>query len=93
MRPGQPEALKGTCLEDRRGYRFPLLRRRLPEGCLVRLMNAAPTDWLDRREIRNHWAVLTDETEEEAEIIAEAFRERRKTGLPATSGHWNREVE
>ena len=31
------------------GHRFPLLRQRLPEGCLVRLMNALPTEWTDRK--------------------------------------------
>ena len=41
---GHPDALKGQVLEDRKGYRFPLLRQRLPEGCLVELMNALPTD-------------------------------------------------
>ena len=90
---GHPDALAGTVLEDRRGYRFPLLRQRLPEGCLVRLMNALPTDWLDKREIRNPWVELTNETPEEAAIVAEAFLDGRKTGLQATSGHWNRTVE
>ena len=41
---GHPDALVGQALEDRKGYRFPLLRQRLPEGCLVQLMNAFPTD-------------------------------------------------
>ena len=41
---GHPDALRGQVLEDRKGYRFPLLRQRLPEGCLVQLMNALPTD-------------------------------------------------
>ena len=41
---GHPDALKDQVLEDRKGYRFPLLRQRLPEGCLVQLMNAFPTD-------------------------------------------------
>ena len=41
---GHPDALEGQVLEDRKGYRFPLLRQRLPEGCLAELMNAFPTD-------------------------------------------------
>lgn len=36
--------LKGTSLTDRKGYEFPLQRIRLPEGCLVRLLNTRPTE-------------------------------------------------
>ena len=41
---GSPDALKGQVLEDRKGYRFPLVRQRLPEGCLVELLNALPDE-------------------------------------------------
>ena len=89
---GAPEALKGQALEDRRGYRFPLLRQRLPEGCLVRLMNAAPTDNLDKP-AGNRTIVLTTENREETEKILAAFAEGRKTGGETTAGHWKRTVE
>ena len=88
----EKDALAGTGLEDRMGHRFPLLRQRLPEGCLVRLMNMLPTDAADRREIRFRCMELTDETPVEAEQVLAAFGEYRKTGLRSTAGHWNRAV-
>jgi len=88
-----PEALRGQTLEDRRGYRFPLLRQRLPEGCRVRLMNMLPTDWTDKKGIRFPCAVLTTEEREETLRVLEALETGEKTGLEATSGHWNRAVE
>ena len=88
-----PDALEGNVLGDRRGYRFPLLRQRLPEGCLVRLMNTLPTDLLDRKGFPWRGMELTTETEEEARMIAKAMKDGHKSGLAATAGHWNRPVE
>ena len=88
----EKDALAGTGLEDRMGHRFPLLRQRLPEGCLVRLMNMLPIDAADRREVRFRCMELTDETPAEAEQVLAAFGEYRKTGLRSTAGHWNRAV-
>ena len=90
---GSPEALKGTELEDRMGHRFPLLRLRLPEGCLVCLVNTLPTELTDRKEIRFRAAALTTETAEEAEAALDALVSGGRTGRPATAGHWNRPVE
>ena len=90
---GQAEALAGNVLEDRMGHRFPLMRERLPEGCLVRLMNMLPTDAAERQNVRFRCAELTDEGLEEARRVLEAFGARRKTGLAATNGHWMRAVE
>ncbi len=89
---GDDRALKGQALEDRKGYRFPLLRQRLPEGCLVELMNALPTDVLDKTVL--HPAIeLTTEEAAEAREVAEAFAAKRKTGGKTTGGHWKRPVE
>ena len=88
----QPEALAGTALEDRMGYRFPLLRLRLPEGCLVRLMNALPTDNMDRKAGSGAVVFSTESREEAGEILA-AFKEGKKGTEESTSGHWKREVE
>ena len=52
------DALAGTSLEDRFGHSFPLLRLRLPEGCLVRLVNMLPAENTDRREVRFRCAEL-----------------------------------
>ena len=97
---GHPDALAGQVLEDRKGYRFPLLRQRLPEGCLVQLMNALPTDNIVNSELRIQNSelkergllpkaiILTTENEEESKEVVNAFREGRKTAGETTSGHW-----
>jgi len=87
-----PEALKDQVLEDRKGYRFPLLRQRLPEGCLVELMNAFPTDNLDK-DIPNRSMILTTETPDETQNVLKAFTEHCRTEGETTSGHWKRAVE
>lgn len=79
---GDPDALLGRCLTDRRGARYPLLRTRLPEGCRVALMNSAPTDNLSRVR-RAGWAALIRLTTED----------KRSTGGETTAGHWARPVE
>jgi putative protease len=89
----EAEALEGTALEDRMGHRFPLMRVRLPEGCRIRLMNTLPTEWTDRKGIRNAAAVMTTESRDEAERVIRAMREGRRTGMEATAGHWARAVE
>lgn len=75
---GDPNALQGTSLVDRKGVAFPLLRQRLPEGCLVRLMNALPTDNLCRVKAAGYTPLI--------ELTLDG-------GENATSGHWNRPVE
>jgi len=89
---GSPDALAGQALEDRKGYRFPLLRQRLPEGCMVQLMNVFPTDNMDKG-IVNKAVILTTESREETEAVLEAFKEGRKTKGETTTGHWKRSVE
>lgn len=89
---GAPEALRGTCLTDRKGYAFPLLRQRLREGCLVRLLNALPTDNLARAAGHPRWVELTDETPEAAAAVSRAMA-GEPLAIPTTSGHWTRPVE
>ena len=94
-----PDALEGQLLQDRKGYRFPLLRQRLPEGCLVQLLNALPTDIMNSEpeERGNHETLkavmLTTESKEESEEVLKAFKEKKRTGRDATTGHWRRPVE
>ena len=95
---GSPEALAGQALEDRKGYRFPLLRQRLPEGCMVELMNALPTDNIcnaqsTRQNAQFHAIVFTTENRDETEAVLEALREGRKVPGETTSGHWKRPVD
>ena len=90
---GSPESLRGECLRDRKGYAFPLLRLRLPEGCLVRLMNCVATDLLDERIAGVRTVELTGETGAEAEEILQRWQEYRRTDGNTTRGHWNRVTE
>ena len=94
---GSPDALKGQALEDRKGYRFPLLRQRLPEGCMTELMNALPTDNINNSELKERGSgtaiVLTTENPDETEQVLNAFKEGRKVPGETTSGHWKRPVE
>ena len=101
---GAENALRGQTLEDRKGYRFPLLRQRLPEGCLTELMNAFPTDNIAnaqsspqrpsfRERGANQALVFTTEDREGTEEVLQAFAEGRKSRGETTSGHWKRPVE
>ncbi len=101
---GEPDALAGQVLEDRKGYRFPLLRQRLPEGCMVELMNALPTENIVNSQFTIHNSELNDygnlkaiilsaEDRVETEEVLDAFREGRKTRGETTAGHWKRAVE
>lgn len=89
-----PDALQGTAFIDRRNTAFPLLRQRLPEGCLVRLMNSVPTDIVDRVR-RAGWSALMSlngESGPETDA-AVAVWQGEKAPRDATSAHWNRPVE
>ena len=94
---GSPDALAGQALEDRKGYRFPLLRQRLPEGCMAELMNALPTDNINAQLSgtgSDHTAIVfTTERQAETEAVLDAFRKGRKVPGETTSGHWKRPVE
>ncbi len=90
----KPDALKGTAFIDRRNTVFPLLRQRLPEGCLVRLMNSVPTDIVERVR-RAAWPALMTLNGESAEELdsAVAVWQGEKGWGDTTSAHWNRPVE
>ena len=94
---GHADALKGQVLEDRKGYSFPLLRQRLPEGCLVELMNALPTDNIRNSQFNEYElpkaVVFTTENQSEIEDVLTAYATGRKTQGETTSGHWKRPVE
>ena len=89
---GDPEALRGSALEDERGYRFPLERIRLPEGCLVRLLNSLPLDLGEKAIAAPRAAEMTEETGAEAAEILACLERHGQTGRPATWGHWSRAV-
>ena len=91
---GKADALVGTALVDRRNTAFPLLRQRLPEGCLVRLMNSLPTDIVARVRAAG-WPVLMTLTGESGGEIENAIRvwNGGKSAGETTAAHWNRPVE
>ena len=89
-----PDALAGQTLTDRRGTVYPLLRQRLPEGCLVRLMNALPTNNIRRGRQAGYAPMMvltTENAQEAADVRAVMDGEMRE--LEGTSNHWNRPVE
>lgn len=89
-----PDALAGQTLTDRRGTVYPLLRQRLPEGCLVRLMNALPTNNIRRVRQAGYapMMVLTTENAQEAADVRTVMDGEMRE-LEGTSNHWNRPVE
>lgn len=91
---GKPDGLAGTALIDRRNTAFPLLRQRLPEGCLVRLMNSVPTDIVERVRRAGWPAMMTlnGECGGEIEAVVAVWRGEKGRG-ESTSAHWNRPVE
>lgn len=89
-----PDALAGQTLTDRRGTVYPLLRQRLPEGCLVRLMNALPTNNIRRVRQAGYAPMMvltTENAQEAADVRAVMDGEMRE--LEGTSNHWNRPAE
>ena len=91
---GKDDALAGTALIDRRNTAFPLLRQRLPEGCLVRLMNSVPTDIVGRVRAAGWPAMMTLNGESGMDIEnAVAVWKGEKSRGESTSAHWNRPVE
>ena len=87
-----PEALKGGCLTDRKGYAFPLMRQRLPEGCLIRLMNALPTENLSRAAEYARVLEFTDESPDQVQEVLHAM-DGGRVSFAVTGGHWNRGIE
>ncbi len=98
-----PRSLRGKDLTDRKGYRFPLERQRLESGCLVRLLNALPTDNMDMKITRDYapgddrivlrGTELTGETGSESVEILKRLRRYERMSGESTRGHWKRPTE
>lgn len=90
-------------LTDQRGYAFPMKRTAYPEGCIISVYNALPTDLRESEtdRIRMNAGMLlhfTTEAPETALNLTRTFsRLRRGEAVSgpenATSGHWKRGVE
>ena len=90
---GAPDALTGGHFTDRKGYAFPVLRQRLPEGCLVRLMNTLPTDNLARAAKYPRLVEFTDESAEQTAAVLRVYAQGGSVDGATTAGHWQRGVE
>lgn len=90
-------------LTDRKGYLFPLTRTVFPEGCVLSVWNALPTDlraWdAERRELGAGMLLsFTVETPEAQLTLTRTFAallrgEKVAPAENATAGHWKRGVE
>ncbi len=97
-------AAPDAALTDRIGYRFPMTRMRAPEGCVVEVHNALPTDLARhdarRRELGAGMLLrFTVETAAEAVAVTARFARLMASGVcepaegQATAGHFLRGVE
>ncbi len=95
----------GATLTDRKGYRFPLQRLRTPEGCVVSVWNALPTDLRKQGKARKELGAgmllnFTVESPQEQLGLVEEFAALRneapvplKENQKTTQGHFLRGVE
>jgi U32 family peptidase len=96
------DSLRGKRFSDGLDHEFPLLRTRLPEGCIIHLYNTLPlnlTAQADKLRGVGWLVTFTTETVAEQLDIAASFVALRRgqpceTALPAgTAGHYKRGVE
>jgi len=90
-------------VQDQKGYRFPLQRTVFPEGCVLRVLGALPTDLrMYDRERRDLGAGMllhfTTESHSEQIALTQTFASVLRGRTPtkpenATSGHWRRGIE
>lgn len=85
---GAPGALRGCELADRRGYRFPLARTRLRDGCVVNVLGALPVDLSACENKRlalgaGMWLRFTTENAAEQERVTRRFAALRRGETPS----------
>ncbi len=97
-----PQSLYGKQFVDSLNHDFPLSRTRLPEGCIINVLNTLPLNLFSQTDkLRNiSWQLcFTLESIEEQLSITAAFHDLRRgqaseAALPAgTMGHFKRGVE
>lgn len=92
-----------AALTDQKGYRFPMQRVVLPEGCVLRVLGALPTDLRMYEADRQHLGVgmllhFTTESRSQQAAVTRYFAGLRQGLAPekpdgATAGHWRRGIE
>ena len=90
-------------LTDQKGYRFPLQRVSFPEGCILRVLGALPTDLRacesDRLRLGAGMLLhMTTESREEQILITRTYAgilkgERHDKPAGTTAGHWRCGIE
>jgi len=101
--PSMTCGARNACLTDNRGYSFPMKRTACPEGCIISVLNALPTDLrdcdADRRQLGAGMLLhFTTETDAEVKNIVREFvalKDGREVApvMGTTAGHWKRGVE
>ena len=99
MACGMQEAV----LTDQKGYRFPLQRTVFPEGCILRVLGALPTNLCQYDEERRNLGAgmllhFTTESRTQQAAITRHFAAIRDGAEPekpsgTTAGHWRRGIE
>ena len=92
-----------AALTDQKGYRFPMQRVVLPEGCVLRVLGALPTDLRMYEADRLHLGAgmllhFTTESRSQQAAVTRYFAGLRQGLAPektdgATAGHWRRGIE
>lgn len=100
---GMACGMESPCMTDQKGYRFPLQRTVFPEGCVLRLLGALPTDlrMYEQDRLRLGASMLlhfTTETAAEQAAVTRTFAAIRDGAIPekptgTTAGHWHRGIE
>lgn len=92
-----------AAITDQKGYRFPMQRVVLPEGCVLRVLGALPTDLRMYEADRRHLGAgmllhFTTESRSQQAAVTRYFAGLRQGIAPekpdgATAGHWRRGIE
>lgn len=100
---GMACGMQNPVLTDQKGYRFPLQRTVFPEGCILRVLGALPTDLrlydAERQSLGAGMLLhFTTESRQEQTAITRTFAAIRDGAMPekpagTTAGHWRRGVE
>lgn len=100
---GMACGMHNAALTDQKGYRFPVQRMAFPEGCMLRVLGALPTDLRQYDEERKALGAgmllhFTIESPQEQAAITRQFSAIRDGAQPekptgTTAGHWRRGIE
>lgn len=100
---GMTCGMQEAALTDQKGYRFPMQRTVFPEGCILRVLGALPTNLCQYDEERRSLGAgmllhFTTESRQQQAAITRHFAALRDGAEPerptgTTAGHWRRGIE